>query len=145
MKKNIILGLIFTAIVGYAQIALGASGALFDSSSNLSGIISNIIKLFNNSVIPLLVAAAVVVFLWGVVVFIAKSSAGNVEARKEGINLMIYGIIGIAVMVSVWGLVSFVTTTFGTNNGIPQFYSTSSQGVGGGGTSADEQGGSGAL
>lgn len=96
---------------------------LFTSNSTLSTVISRLISLLN-SLIPLLIGAAVVVFLYGVMIFIAKASAGNAEGRADGIKFMIYGIIGIAVMVSVWGLVTFVTTTFGTTGGVPQFNTT---------------------
>jgi hypothetical protein len=70
------------------------------------------------------VGAGIIVFLYGVLKFIAKG--GNQEDRRDGINFMIYGIIGIAVMVSVWGLVKFVTNTFGMSFGIP-FLPTSSK------------------
>ena len=55
----------------------------------------------------LILAAAIVFFLWGVAQFV--KSAGDEEARKTGKNHIIYGIIGIAVMVSMWGLVNFLT------------------------------------
>lgn len=55
----------------------------------------------------LILAAAIVFFLWGVAQFVR--SAGDEEARKTGKNHIIYGIIGIAVMVSMWGLVNFLT------------------------------------
>ena len=77
--------------------------------------------------VPLLIGAAIIVLLYGILVFITKSSSGNAEGRKDGINFMIFGIIGIAVMVSVWGLVAFVTKTFGVANFVPQFPTTQMQ------------------
>jgi hypothetical protein len=84
------------------------AAGLISSDTNFKTLVDDIVTIFN-SLIPLLVGAAVVIFLYGVFVFIVKSSAGNADGRKEGINLMIFGIIGIAVMVSTWGLIAFVT------------------------------------
>lgn len=66
-------------------------------------------------VVPIVISLAVIVFIWGVLKFVM--SAGNEDARKEGRNLMIYGIIGIFVMVSVWGLVRVLQSATGLSNG----------------------------
>ncbi len=72
--------------------------------------------------VPLLIGGAVIVFFFGIVKFMFRASTGDADGRKEGINFMIYGVIGITVMVSVWALVNFVTTTFGDSGGVvPQF------------------------
>ena len=124
MKKNIKFGIVIATLC-FLFVTIGcfhtvSAITLMDSSSTLGDLINDILILLNSGV-PLLIGLAVIVFLYGVLLFIAKASAGNAEGRKEGINFMIFGIIGIAVMVSVWGLVAFVTNTFGTTNGIPQF------------------------
>jgi hypothetical protein len=120
MKKNIKFRIILTTLFGVFPATFVYASPLIDSGSTVSDLIYNVMGVFD-SLIPLLIGAAVVVFLYGVLLFIAKASAGNAEGRKEGINFMIFGIIGIAVMVSVWGLVAFVTNTFGTTGGVPQF------------------------
>ncbi len=61
----------------------------------------------------LIIAAAVVWFLYGVLMFVGAKDS---EARDEGRNKIIAGIIGIAVMTSVWGLVRWVTNTAGTGS-----------------------------
>ncbi|MFA5999586.1 MAG: hypothetical protein WC783_01200 [Candidatus Paceibacterota bacterium] len=72
-----------------------------------------ITRIINNSVIPLIFALAVMMFVWGVVQFIIHSED---EAKKESSKqLMIWGIIGLTVMVGVWGLVSILGGTFGLN------------------------------
>ena len=59
-----------------------------------------------DDVIVLIVALAVVMFIWGVLKYI---TAGESEDKiREGRNYIIYGIIGIFVMVSVWGLVNIL-------------------------------------
>ena len=96
----------------------------FQSNWGIADIINWCLSLMNY-IVPLIIGAAVVVFLYGVLMFIIKSSSGNADGRKEAINFMVFGIIGIAVMVSVWGLVAFVTNTFGVSTGfVPQFPNT---------------------
>ncbi len=83
-----------------------------------SQLIDIVINLILNSVIPVLFALAIVVFLWGGVKFI--SSAGDEKARGTGKKMLFYGIIGIAMMVGFWGIVKILTGTLGVSFGIPQ-------------------------
>ena len=78
-----------------------------------------ITRIINDSVIPLIFALAVVMFIWGVVQFVINSSE---EAKKEkGRQFMIWGIIALTVMVSVWGLVAILGKTFSVDTRvIPQ-------------------------
>jgi len=74
--------------------------------------------IINKSVIPLIIAIAMVTFIWGVVQYVINSDE---EAKKaKGKQFMIWGIIGLTVMVGVWGLVRIVGTTFGIEYVIPQ-------------------------
>ncbi len=70
----------------------------------------------NGSVIPIVDSAvtlfatiAVVVFVFGMVRFIAL--AGDDKSKSTGKALMTWGLIALFVMVSVWGLVKIVFTT----------------------------------
>ena len=75
-----------------------------------------IISIINNTIVPLIFAVAFLVFIWGVFqYFIAKSE----EAKENGKNLILYGLIGFFVMVSVWGLVNILVGTFSLNNAAP--------------------------
>ena len=60
---------------------------------------------------PILVGLALVVFIWGLVVFIAKSD--NEQEREVGKQKMLWGVIGLFVLASVWGLVLLVQTLTG--------------------------------
>ena len=62
-----------------------------------------------------LVALALTVFLWGMVVFIANSA--NDEKRAQGKKKMVWGIVALFVIVSVWGLVNLLQTVFGVTQG----------------------------
>ena len=66
--------------------------------------------IIGSSIIPLLISVALVVFIIGVVKFIAN--ADNEEKRTEGRQFIIWGIVGLFVIVSVWGLVAVLQNTF---------------------------------
>jgi len=79
---------------------------------------SKIIVGILNPAMDLLIAAAVILFLYGVIKYV---SGGDDEAkRKEAKNYIVYGIIGLFVMVSVWGLVNLLAGTFSLNPAIPR-------------------------
>lgn len=59
-----------------------------------------------NLLIPILAAAALLVFLWGVAKFIFKLG-GSEKATEEGRNAMVWGLIALFVLASVWGIVFF--------------------------------------
>lgn len=80
-----------------------------------------------SGLVPLIVALAVVFFLYGVQKYILAGASE--EKVKEGRNMMIYGIIGLFVMVSVWGLVRLVTLTFFQGEA-PGFNASGQQGDG---------------
>lgn len=103
MKKAIILAAVAAPFVTLAQ----------STGSGIGGGVGNVSKLVAflkdalNIATVLILALAVVYFLWNVFKFIM--AAGDEEARKEGLNGIIYGIIGIFVMVSLWGIIGFLT------------------------------------
>lgn len=103
-------------VLGMPMLALAQGLTLGSGDQNLGGLVG----LFKNvltTATQLLIAAAVVWFLYGVFQFVM--SAGDEEKRANGRNQIITGIIGIAVMVSVWGLVGWVTGTFNTTSNQP--------------------------
>lgn len=74
--------------------------------------------LLSASVVPLMFAAAVVLFLFGVVKFI--QNANDSTEREQGKTFMIWGIVALFVMICVWGLVNVLGKTFGVQNVLPQ-------------------------
>jgi len=89
-----------------------------DPNPKFQDLLLYLVCIINNSVIPIIFALAVVMFVWGVVQYVINSDE---EAKKEkGKQFMIWGIIALAVMVSVWGLVSILGNTFGIEYAIPQ-------------------------
>lgn len=63
--------------------------------------------------IPLLVGIALVMFIWGLVVFIAK--ADSEQEREVGKQKMIWGIVALFVISSVWGLVALLQEITGVD------------------------------
>ena len=69
--------------------------------------------------LPVLIGLALVVFVWGLVVFIAK--ADNEQERDAGKQKMVWGIIGLFVLVSIWGIILLLQNIVGvegTPNGL---------------------------
>ncbi len=93
-----------------------APSAVFAAASTLNDIEAAALELLN-AVVPLLIAAAVVFFLWSVLKYI--NSGDNAEARAQAKALMIYGVIAIFVMVSLWGLVNVLADAFDLNDSVP--------------------------
>ena len=85
----------------------------FAQTTNLQGLITQA-GILLNELIPLLMAAALVVFFWGLIQYIRSSGEGE---HKTGQNIMIAGIVSLFVMVSVWGLVRFLQSTLGISGG----------------------------
>ena len=80
--------------------------------------------IINNSVIPLIFAVAVVMFVWGVVQFFILNSDEEAK-REQGKQYMVWGIVALTVMLCVWGLVGILSSTFGLNKGgsiLPQIH-----------------------
>lgn len=94
----------------------GTSGACLTSFAigqtprNFCELMSLFLKLLN-SIIPLLVALAIVFFIWGVIQYVINPASS--EEREKGQQYMIWGIVGIFCIVSIWGLVALLTGTFG--------------------------------
>lgn len=69
-----------------------------------------------NPIIYLLFGVAMVVFLYGVVMFIANQS--NESERANGKKHMLFGIIGLAIMFSVWAFINIIINTFGLDEDV---------------------------
>lgn len=65
---------------------------------------------FLSQAVILLIALAVVFFLYGILKYI--TAGDDEEKRTKMKNTMIYGIIGLFVMISFWGIVNILINTF---------------------------------
>lgn len=89
----------------------------FQASQGLRGLICFAASLLR-LVIPLLVGVALIMFIYGIIIYVINADSD--DKRKEGTKSMLMGIIGLFVMISVWGLVKVLGSTFGLDNTIPQ-------------------------
>ena len=62
------------------------------------------------SAVTVLIGLGLVIFLWGVVMFIYKS--GSPKAHTYGREMLVWGLIAMFVMVSVWGILGLAQTSF---------------------------------
>lgn len=100
---------------------------------NLFSIVTDILS----QVVIILVALAVVFFLYGILKYI--TAGDDEEKRTKMKNVMIYGIIGLFVMASFWGIVNILIDTFELDTSpyvsVPYFDSSRTSGGGSGGGS----------
>ncbi len=66
--------------------------------------------------VVLCVAVALLVFLWGMVVFIARSDSD--QERAAGRQKMVWGVIALFVIVSVWGIVALFQQITGVDGDV---------------------------
>ena len=83
-------------------------------SSDFKGIVNLVIKNILDPVVILLIALALVYFMWGVFTYVGRGAEGG--DRTKGIQMMSYGILALFIMVSVWGLVYILINTFDLNS-----------------------------
>ncbi|MFZ1074891.1 MAG: hypothetical protein WAN50_00765 [Minisyncoccia bacterium] len=82
------------------------------SSVGIACIAQQFIWIINYVLVPLIFAAAFLVFLYGIAeaYIFSRGDSGKIE---EGHRLVLWGIVGFAVMISLWGLVNVIANTFG--------------------------------
>ena len=101
MKK--IFGL---AILGFLVPAF-ASAAQIDSLGELLDAFGRVISLL----IPIAGAAALLFFIWGMAKFVLHS--GDIEGRKEGKQIMLWGIVALFIIFSIWGIIGLLQEDLG--------------------------------
>jgi uncharacterized membrane protein len=80
-------------------------------------IVENLISILKLTV-PILIGLAVVMFLYGLFVYVVNS--GDESKRKEGVQYIIYGLVGLFVMIAMWALAGILSNFFGTGFAVPQ-------------------------
>ncbi|HWB34121.1 MAG TPA: hypothetical protein VG753_02290 [Candidatus Paceibacterota bacterium] len=81
---------------------------MLSTNSNFADVVNYVIGIINLT-IPVLVALAVVMFMWGAVRFIMKSgeSVGGAAER----DAMVWGVIALFVLFSIWGILHIMQNT----------------------------------
>ena len=69
-------------------------------------------------IVLVIISLSVLTFVYGLLGYMFNVS--DEGKRKESMNYILYGIIGLFVMVGIWGLVYILTEFFGFTFGMPQ-------------------------
>lgn len=95
--------------IGVGTVSLLFPLVALASNTTTTDLLNNISKFIINPIIFTLFSIAFVVFIWGLVQFVANLD--NEEARSTGGKHMIWGLIGMAIMVSVNGIIGIIDST----------------------------------
>jgi drug/metabolite transporter (DMT)-like permease len=79
----------------------------------VSDIMNRLVDLIINPLIRVVFAAAFFYFMYGLVMFLWNSAAG--EINDNGKRHMLWGIAGMFIMVTVGGILALILNTFGIN------------------------------
>lgn len=96
---------VFSPIAAHAQTEI----TLVDPPKDATELLNRISIFIIDPIIFTLFTAAFVVFVWGLVQFVAHLD--NEEARSTGSKHMIWGIIGMVVMVGVNSIIAIIQST----------------------------------
>ncbi|MAZ67202.1 hypothetical protein CL652_00300 [bacterium] len=70
-----------------------------------------------NGLIPIVLALTVLIFFWGLAMYLWDS--GNSEKKGQGIHIMVMGVVALFVMVSIWGIIGVLQQTFKVDQAKP--------------------------
>lgn len=95
---------------GAALLPLMPVVALAQEFGEINTFVGRITTFINNTLIPLVFAIALVVFIWGMFqLFIYK----NAEDKEQGKQLAIWAVVAFVLMVSIWGIVNLIAGGLG--------------------------------
>lgn len=103
-KISVAIAILFLPALAFAQ-----------PSSSFGGIgatVNSVISFINSYLVPFVFAAAFLIFIWGMFTFFIRGGHSE-EARGQGKQLMLWGVVGFVMMVSIWGVVNVVADGLG--------------------------------
>ncbi len=109
MKKIIPSVLIIIAAFLMPQHTFAAVCSVGGSTENFTGIVCIFVDLISTA-IPIVMALASLVFVWGLAKFILH--AGDESGREEGKEVMKWGIVALFVLVSIDAIIIFLSGEF---------------------------------
>ena len=112
-KQNFVIA--GNALLLSFPVIVQAAPVLNNPPKNANDLLNKISTVVINPIIFVMFGAAFVVFLWGLVEFVAKLD--NEEARSTGGKHMLWGLIGMAVMAGVVGIVNIIQNTIASIGG----------------------------
>ena len=112
MKKIVHLGSVIAgglAVWSLPAMVLAENGSVPSEITDIESILSGFLD-WVDILIPIAMGLVFVAFAWGLAVFIFN--AGDAEKRKEGRQLMIWGVIALAVLTLIWGIIAWLGSMF---------------------------------
>jgi Type IV secretion system pilin len=92
-----------------------AQGLVKNDTTELSNIGNALRTLIETVLVPLVIAIAFLVFIWGIFLyFIAGGS--NDDSKAKGKSLMIYATLGFFFILAIWGIVNLLVDITGVGN-----------------------------
>lgn len=83
----------------------------------IGSLIASVNKVVINPLIIFLFSLALIMFMFGMVKFIANRESGSDKA-SDGKRNMFWGVVGMAIMMSVFGIMNFIANTLGIEGDI---------------------------
>lgn len=83
----------------------------FAQLEGIDDIFTDISSFIDGTLIPLVFAVALLVFLWGIFQFFILGGHDE-EKRKDGRQLMMYSVLGFVLMVAIFGIVNLIIGAF---------------------------------
>ncbi|MDE2037963.1 MAG: hypothetical protein KGI69_01925 [Patescibacteria group bacterium] len=101
-------------LASYAQttIPLGVTVAPSNTNPQTLADVIGVVIYYLNAALGLMMAFAVVMFVWYVIQYFIKADAD----RKAAGTYVLFSVIGFFVILSIWGLVNILGGTFGLSN-----------------------------
>jgi hypothetical protein len=95
-----------------ALVAIVLPGVAFGQFGEVNDFLDDISSFINSTLIPLVFALALLLFIWGIFQYFILGGADE-EKREDGKKLMLWAIVGFVVMVSVFGIVNLIAGGLG--------------------------------
>lgn len=77
-----------------------------------------VVTIIGNFLVPILIAAMLIVFLYGLLTYMI--SADDPKKHADAMKYIVRGAIGLAIAMSIWAIVALGATFFGSAPVIPQ-------------------------
>jgi Type IV secretion system pilin len=118
ISATIFIFLILSMAVPVPAMGAGCAGEVVTPPTTITQTLCLGMSLIQ-SIIPIIMGATLLVFIFGIIKFIRAS--GDSAAIAEGRKFMIWGVIALFVMLSIWGILNlFYSDIFGGSVGVPQ-------------------------
>lgn len=150
-KSNFIKFFIFLFVFSFSALSFSfaqtSTNVQVTNFSEIGSLITNLNKNVVQNLVVLLGGVALVVFLWGMVLFIVHRQKATIDQKDK--DMMLWGLVGLFVFVSVWGIIKLFQGFLGVEgtdialpricaNGSCNAGSDTSSSGGVGGTSGDK-------